>query len=186
MKTLSSISPAKEFDPGRVPALAREAVEKFVLDGEAIDAPDDASEFLRASGSCFVSIKTRQGDLRGCIGTVEPTKETLADEIVMNAISAATRDPRFSPVEPAELPDLVYSVDVLAAPESAEIADLDPSIYGVIVEDETGYRRGLLLPAIQGVDTVAQQVEIAARKAGITPGPKLRLWRFRVDRFREK
>lgn len=182
---MSSTSPAKEFDPASVPALARAAVEKFVLTGEQIDTAESLSEFLSTRGACFVSLKTRDGQLRGCIGTVEPSKETLASEIVMNAISAASRDPRFTPVLPNELPNLVYSVDILATPEPAEVEDLDPSVYGVIVEDETGYRRGLLLPAIQGVETVAQQVEIAARKAGIPAGTPVRLFRFRVERFRE-
>jgi AmmeMemoRadiSam system protein A len=182
---MSSISPAKEFDPASVPALARAAVEKFVLTGEQLDAAESVRDLLSERGACFVSLKTRDGELRGCIGTVEPTKETLASEIVMNAISAASRDPRFTPVLPNELPGLVYSVDILAPPEPAKVEDLDPSVYGVIVEDETGYRRGLLLPAIQGVETVTQQVEIAARKAGIPAGAPVRLFRFKVERFRE-
>ena len=98
----------------------------------------------------------------------------------------ATRDPRFSPVSAAELPQLRYSVDVLEAPEPAALADLDPKVYGVIVEDESETLRGLLLPDIAGVDTVAKQVEIAARKAGIAPGDPLKLSRFRVNRYREK
>ncbi|MEO7969864.1 MAG: AmmeMemoRadiSam system protein A, partial [bacterium] len=131
-------------------------------------------------------IKTRDGDLRGCIGTIEPAKETLGAELVANAISAATRDPRFTPVQENELTNLKYSVDILSAPEPATVADLDPAIYGVIVEDESGLSRGLLLPDIAGVDTVDQQVTIAARKAGIAPGNPLKLSRFRVDRFREE
>ncbi|HKO99093.1 MAG TPA: AmmeMemoRadiSam system protein A [Pyrinomonadaceae bacterium] len=182
---MSSSSPAKEIKPGDVPALARAAVETYVLRGEQIDAPEHIAKLLSTKGACFVSIKTRSGELRGCIGTVEPTSETLASEIIMNAISAATRDPRFAPVSPPELSDLVYSVDILALPEPAEVEDLDPSVYGVIVEDEAGYRRGLLLPAIQGVETVTQQVEIAARKAGIPEGAPVKLQRFRVERFRE-
>ena len=102
-----------------------------------------------------------------------------------NAIGAATRDPRFPPVEPSELEELHYSVDVLSRPEPARVEDLDPKLYGVIVEDEGGLRRGLLLPDIEGVDTIAQQVEIAANKAGIPHGHPLRFFRFRVDRFRE-
>lgn len=185
MNDLSSTSPVKEVDPAGVTALARRAIETFVLSGEQIKAPDDESGLMTTRSACFVSIKTRSGDLRGCIGTVEPTKENLADEIIMNAISSATRDPRFTPVLPHELSELVYSVDILAAPEPAQFEDLDPSVYGVIVEDEVGYRRGLLLPAIQGVDTAAQQVEIAARKAGIPQGVPVKLFRFRVERFRE-
>jgi AmmeMemoRadiSam system protein A/AmmeMemoRadiSam system protein B len=169
-----------------LPALARRAIETFVRNGRQISVPQNAAEILGARAACFVSIKTRAGDLRGCIGTIEPLKETLGDELIANAISAAMRDPRFAPVKESELPTLKYSVDILAAPEPATVADLDPAVYGVIVEDESGLLRGLLLPDIDGVDTAEQQVNIAARKAGIPPGTPLKLSRFRVDRFSEK
>lgn len=169
-----------------LPALARRTVETFVLGGKQITAPAAPSGILSARAACFVSIKTLDGDLRGCIGTIEPVKQTLAEELIMNAISAATRDPRFEPVSARELPNLRYSVDILSAPESAIFEDLDPATYGVIVEDESGFFRGLLLPDIEGVDTAAKQVEIATRKAGIPPGTLLKLSRFRVDRFREQ
>jgi AmmeMemoRadiSam system protein A/AmmeMemoRadiSam system protein B len=169
-----------------LPALARRAVETFVRNGREISVPQNAAEILDARAACFVSIKTRAGDLRGCIGTIEPVKDTLGQELIANAISAATRDPRFAPIEESELSNLRYSVDILSAPEPATFADLDPAIYGVIVEDESGSLRGLLLPDIPGVDTTEQQVNIAARKAGIAPGTPLKLSRFRVDRFREK
>jgi len=132
-----------------------------------------------------VSIKTHDGQLRGCIGTIEPVTDTLAEEIIANAISAATRDPRFRPVRRDELPRLKYSVDVLSAPEFCMIEDLDPKIYGVIVEDEKGLHRGLLLPNLEGIRTATDQVEIASRKAGITPGANLRISRFRTERFPE-
>lgn len=169
----------------KLPELARRAVETFTRTGRQISVPQNAAEILGVRAACFVSIKTRAGDLRGCIGTIEPVKETLGEELVANAISAATRDPRFAPVTESELPNLKYSVDILAAPEPATFADLDPAVYGVIVEDEAGMFRGLLLPDIEGVDTAEQQVSIAARKAGIPPGTPLKLSRFRVDRFRE-
>lgn len=168
-----------------LPALARRAVETFTCTGKSISVPQNAAEILGARAACFISIKTRDGNLRGCIGTIEPVKETLGEELVANAISAATRDPRFSPVAESELPNLKYSVDILSVPEPANFADLDPAVYGVIVEDELGLFRGLLLPDIPGVDTAQQQVDIAARKAGIPPGTPLKLSRFRVDRFRE-
>jgi AmmeMemoRadiSam system protein A/AmmeMemoRadiSam system protein B len=168
-----------------LPSLARRAVETFARTGKQISVPQNAAEILGARAACFVSIKTREGNLRGCIGTIEPLKETLGEELVANAISAATRDPRFAPVTENELPNLKYSVDIMAAPEPATFADLDPAVYGVIVEDESGSFRGLLLPDIDGVDTAEQQVNIAARKAGIAPGAPLKLSRFRVDRFRE-
>ncbi len=168
-----------------LPALARRAVETFVRTGKQISVEQNADEFLGARAACFVSIKTLAGDLRGCIGTIEPVKETLGEELIANAISAATRDPRFAPVAENELPNLKYSVDILAASEPTAFADLDPRVYGVIVEDESGMFRGLLLPDIPGVDTAEQQVNIATRKAGIPPGVPLKLSRFRVDRFRE-
>ena len=167
------------------PLLAREAVETFIRNGELLDPRQSAHGILGARAPCFVSLKTLQGELRGCIGTIEPAKETLAQEIVANAISAATNDPRFEPVTEAELSDLRYSVDVLFPSEPTVMADLDPNVYGVIVEDESGARRGLLLPAIPGVDSAEHQVDIAARKAGITRGEPVKLFRFKVERFRE-
>jgi AmmeMemoRadiSam system protein A len=140
---------------------------------------------LTTCAPCFVSLKTLNGELRGCIGTIEPARDTLAEEIIANAISAANNDPRFDPVRPEELSNLRYSVDVLFPPEESVMKDLDPSMYGVIVEDEGGSRRGLLLPDIPGIDNAQQQVEIAARKAGIRPDEAVRLYRFRVERFRE-
>jgi len=165
-----------------LPLMARQAVEKFTLEGKKISPPASAS---RTRAACFVSIKTDTGDLRGCIGTIEPVKDSLAEELIANAINAATHDPRFPPVTSSELPYLRYSVDVLSQPEPTSFAELDPKIYGVIVEDEGGTRRGLLLPDIEGVETADQQVAIAARKAGIAQGMPLKLFRFRVERFRE-
>jgi AmmeMemoRadiSam system protein A len=129
-----------------------------------------------------VSLKV-DGALRGCIGTIAPTWPSLAEEICANAISAAARDPRFDPVRPDELGDLVYDVDVLGEPELvAGIDELDPRRYGVIVSCADG-RRGLLLPDLDGVDTVEEQVEIAARKGGIDLfGDAYRLERFEVVR----
>lgn len=170
---------------GALTGLARLAVETFVRERRVIEKPPTEEPMLKERAACFVSIKTYEGNLRGCIGTIEPAKETLADEIIANAVSSATRDPRFPPVAPAELSHLRYSVDVLSSPESAKFEELDPKVYGVIVEDERGLRRGLLLPDLQGVETARQQVDIAARKAGIAPETPLKLFRFRVERFRE-
>ncbi|HLN99763.1 MAG TPA: AmmeMemoRadiSam system protein A [Pyrinomonadaceae bacterium] len=169
----------------QIPALARQAVETFVLSGKVVTLPEAQSPLLAVRAACFVSIKTNINELRGCIGTIDPVKESLAEEIVANAISAATRDPRFPPVSQGELANLRYSVDILSVPEAAELADLDPQIYGLIVENESGSLRGLLLPDINGVETVSQQLEIARRKAGIAPGTRLKLSRFRVDRYLE-
>ena len=176
---------AEEADEPALPALARSAVETFIRSGHVLAPPESTSSLLASPAPCFVSLKTLDGELRGCIGTIEPARETLAEEIVANAISAAMNDPRFDPVRPAELSNLRYSVDVLFPAEPAEMKDLNPEIYGVIVEDESGTRRGLLLPDIPGIDNADQQVEIAARKAGISRDERIRLWRFKVERFRE-
>lgn len=166
-------------------ALARRAIETFVREGRVIEKPSALDPLLQERAACFVSIKTLEGDLRGCIGTIEPARETLAEEVIANAVSSATRDPRFPPVTAAELSNLRYSIDVLSAPEPAQFEELDPKIYGVIVEDESGARRGLLLPDLRGIETASQQVDIAARKAGIPPGVPLKFSRFRVERYRE-
>jgi MEMO1 family protein len=168
-----------------LPSLAREAVETFVRSGEVPAAPKSTTPLLQSRAPCFVSLRTLDGELRGCIGTIEPAKNSLADEIIANAISAATRDPRFDPVKTDELANLRYSVDVLHPAEEAVMSDLDPHVFGVIVGDESGTQRGLLLPDIPGVDDAKQQVEIAARKAGIASDAAIKLWRFKVERFRE-
>lgn len=168
-----------------IPALARRAVEYFVTTGKMIDTPGDLSDLFSVRAGCFVSIKTRDGELRGCIGTIDPVKDTLAEEIILNALSAASRDPRFSPVRADELPDLRYSVDVLSAPEPCSADNLDPKIYGVIVEDESGVRRGLLLPNLPRIDTAGKQIEMASRKAGIPPNTPVKILRFRADRYSE-
>ena len=178
-------APATPTSLRSIPALARLTVESFINTGTVIDPPRDLPVELTARAGCFVSIKTKDGDLRGCIGTIDPVKDTLAEEIIANAISAATRDPRFPRVKKAELPNLKYSVDVLTVPESCTLDDLDPAIYGVIVEDDGGFQRGLLLPNLEGIKSASQQVEIASRKAGIAEGVKIRLFRFRADRYSE-
>jgi MEMO1 family protein len=168
-----------------LPALARTAVETFIRSGNVPVLRAPPVGLLSTRAPCFVSLKTLDGELRGCIGTIEPTKETLAEEIIANAVSAAINDPRFEPVQEDELPQLRYSVDVLLPAEETSFEELDPSVYGVIVEDEDGARRGLLLPDIPGVERAEHQVEIAARKAGIPHGTPVKLWRFKVERFRE-
>jgi AmmeMemoRadiSam system protein A len=167
-------------------ALARRAVETFVRERRIIKPLSTLPPALDRPAACFVSIKTDGSQLRGCIGTIKPDKNTLAEEIIANAIGAATRDPRFPPVAEAELYNLFYSVDVLDQPEPASFEMLDPKTFGVIVEDASGVYRGLLLPDIEGIDTTEQQVAIAMRKAGLVPGTTVKLYRFRVNRFREK
>jgi AmmeMemoRadiSam system protein A/AmmeMemoRadiSam system protein B len=179
-------APSLDLNGESLLALARAAVERFVTDGSELEPDVADSELMQIRAACFVSLKTLDGDLRGCIGTIEPAHETLAEEIVANAINAATRDPRFDPVTLDELANLRYSVDVLSAIEPTQMEDLDPAVYGVIVEDEQGARRGLLLPDLEGIDTAKKQVEIAARKAGISPGTPVRLMRFSVSRYGEQ
>jgi AmmeMemoRadiSam system protein A len=169
------------------PELARLTVETFVREGSVIEVPRVADDSLLGQpAACFVSIKTDEGDLRGCIGTVKPTRATLAEELIHNAISAATRDPRFLPVAASELPRLRYSVDVLSPPEPTRFEELNPKTYGLIVEDGRG-RRGLLLPDLEGVETAEEQLQITARKAGIASGAlrDVKLYRFRVRRYGE-
>lgn len=159
--------------------LARETIERYVREGSVPEAPELAGPDLPPCAGAFVSI--HEGDrLRGCIGTISATQPTLAEEVVHNAVEAATRDPRFPPISPAELDALDIKVDVLHAAVACELADLDPSTYGVIVCADR--RRGLLLPDLEGVETVEQQVDIARRKAGIAPGERVTLERFKVDR----
>lgn len=173
-------------DERALPALARAAVETFISERRTLeDSSISLPAILNKASACFVCIKTIEGHLRGCIGTIRPEKSTLAEEVICNAIGAATRDPRFRPVSTVELPLLTYSVDVLERPEPTSVEDLDPKIYGVIVEDHDGSRRGLLLPDISGVETAAEQIEIAARKARIPRHEPLKLFRFRVRRFKE-
>jgi AmmeMemoRadiSam system protein A len=142
-------------------------------------------ELKQAKGACFVSLhEDREGEevLRGCIGTLIPVKENLYEEISSNALSAAYHDPRFSPLHKDELDGLTISVDVLEPAESIESPnELDPAVYGVIVDN--GFRRGVLLPDLEGVETVERQVEIARMKAGIREDEAVSLSRFRVKRY---
>jgi AmmeMemoRadiSam system protein A len=166
--------------------LARRSVETLVREGRVLEVPSVSNDSpLSQPAACFVSIKTDTGDLRGCIGTVEPARSSLAEELIHNAVSAATRDPRFSPIETSELPRLRYSVDVLSPPEPARFEELNPKTYGLIVEDERGRRRGLLLPDLEGVESAEQQLQITMRKAGIPPGADVKLYRFQVRRYGE-
>jgi AmmeMemoRadiSam system protein A len=160
-------------------ALARQAIETFVRERRVI-RPEVPPGLLSTRQGAFVSLH-RGHDLRGCIGTIAPTADTLAEEIIHNAIQAATADPRFPALGPDELADLEISVDVLHEPEATTMAELDPSRFGVIVSCD--WRVGLLLPDLEGVDTAEQQVSIATRKAGLTPGERVKLERFRVDRY---
>lgn len=170
--------------------LARTAIERFVRTGKRLELPelsegllkDLPEEATRERAGAFVSVH-RNGMLRGCIGTIGPAQNSIAEEIISNAISAVSRDPRFEKVSEDELSGLEIKVDILGNPEEIEGSDqLDVKRYGVIVT--SGYKRGLLLPDLEGVDTVEYQIDIARRKGGISPDEEYRLQRFEVVRYR--
>jgi MEMO1 family protein len=164
--------------------LARAAIEAYVAEGrvlEPAEGPALGGDLPKEAG-VFVSLK-KGGELRGCIGTIEPVHPTLSHEVISNAIAAAAGDPRFEVVGADELAALEISVDVLGPAEPVTgFMDLDPKRYGVIVEK--GKARGLLLPDLEGVDTAAKQVDIACRKAGLSlREPGIRMYRFEVVRY---
>ena len=161
--------------------LAKDALETYVKDGKTYN-PKELTPEMKERAGVFVCIK-KFGELRGCIGTFEPCYQNVAQEVVMNAISTAERDPRFEPVRASELKDLDYTVDVLTRPEPvASKEELDPRKYGVIVE--CGYRRGLLLPDLEGVDSVDYQIDICRQKGAIEPDEPVKLYRFEVKRYK--
>ncbi|MDR1700515.1 MAG: AmmeMemoRadiSam system protein A [Lachnoclostridium sp.] len=163
--------------------LARENIESYLLKGKMIELPPDLPrEMIIRKAGVFVSIK-KDGRLRGCIGTISPTQINIAQEILHNSISAAMEDPRFEPVVATELDSLVYSVDVLAPAEPIDSPDLlDVERYGVIVAN--GLKRGLLLPNLDGIDCVDEQISIAKQKAGIGHNEPYSLERFEVVRHK--
>ncbi|MBU4194065.1 MAG: AmmeMemoRadiSam system protein A [Actinomycetia bacterium] len=161
---------------------ARRVVESYVREGSTPPASEAPVELQGKKAGVFVSLKKR-GALRGCIGTIHPLADNVAEEIRSNAVSSATTDSRFPPVTAEELDDLEYSVDVLEEAEDIEdIGELDPSVYGVIVR--SGGRSGLLLPDLEGVDTPEEQVRISMMKAGIRPDEPVSLQRFKVSRYK--
>ena len=182
-KTVQASAAEKAAQSDAYVRLARQAVEHYVRFSKRLplpsakDVPDEL--FSRRAGT-FVSIHEK-GQLRGCIGTILPTEPSIASEIISNAISACSRDPRFSRIRPAELPYLEISVDVLGEIEDIDSPDqLDVKRYGVIVS--RGRKRGLLLPDLEGVDSVEDQIEIARQKGGIREDEPYSLQRFEVIR----
>jgi len=166
--------------------LARWTLKEFLRKRRVPSLPDKVPpEFCRRAG-VFVSLHKR-GELRGCIGTYLPTQKNIGEEIIKNAISAATQDPRFPPVREEELKEIEISVDILSEPELINsLDDLDPRKYGVIVSK--GWQKGLLLPDLEGVDTVETQLRIAQQKAGLygLPFDQLKIYRFTVTRYKER
>jgi AmmeMemoRadiSam system protein A len=169
--------------------LARQTIERYVRESKVAETPpeSDLTPEMKDKGGVFVSIK-RRGQLRGCIGTIEPRQSNVATEIIHNAVSAATRDPRFPPIGPEELDDLEVSVDVLAAPEPIDTLDqLDPQRYGLIVQSLTNpLKRGLLLPDLPSIRTAEEQFHhTKVYKAGIVDDDEpIQMYRFEVIRYK--
>lgn len=166
--------------------LAYNTIEQFVSDGVKIDPPASLSGEMGRQAGAFVTIH-RHGQLRGCIGTIQATQENVAQEVIDNAIAAASRDPRFPPITRDELADLDVKVDVLGEPEPvAGVEDLDPKRYGLIVQSmDHPWKRGLLLPDLEGIDTAEKQLHWTRyHKADITdPDEPVQLFRFEVNRY---
>ncbi len=164
--------------------LARETIETYIRKGQTIDPPLELTPEMQEQAGAFVSLHDGQDNLRGCIGTFMPTQDNVALEVIQNAISAATRDPRFPPLMSEELDGLDIKVDVLSAPEPVPGPEaLDAKRYGVIVQAREGWHRRGLLPDLDGVDTVDEQIRICRLKAGIGPGEPIDLLRFEVKRY---
>jgi AmmeMemoRadiSam system protein A len=180
--------------------LAKLAIETHVKSGKTV-TPEDLpaglpngqsgtrrlpAEAVNKRAGVFVSLHQKNGALRGCIGTFSPVRTNIAQEIIANAMAAATQDPRFPAISENELPFLHYSVDILSEPKKIDsnTETLDPKKYGLIVSTPDG-RRGLLLPDIPGVETAAQQVEICRQKAGIPRHEPVQMEIFTVERHKE-
>jgi AmmeMemoRadiSam system protein A len=162
--------------------LAKKTVEEYVRNGRVPALPAEIPSEMQRRAGVFICLKIA-GQLRGCIGTFHPYRDSLYEEIIHNAISAATEDPRFSLVRPDELADIVYTVDILSEPQRiSDISELNPKIYGIIVSK--GSRRGLLLPDLEGVDTVEEQLRITKMKASISPrDTDVEIDKFFVERY---
>jgi AmmeMemoRadiSam system protein A len=169
--------------------LARDTIESYIRGKKVVDVPpeEELTPEMKQRAGVFVSIKKR-GQLRGCIGTIEPSEANVAQEIIRNAVSAATRDPRFPPISPEELEDLDISVDVLTTPELVEsLEQLDPRRYGLIVQSlENPWKRGLLLPDLPGIETAEEQFHhTKVYKAGIADDDEpIQMYRFEVIRYK--
>jgi len=186
-----------------LPELAKLAVESYVKEGKVIGVPADLpNEFLKKRAGTFVTIE-KDGELRGCIGTYLPTRINIAEEVIHNAVAAATEDYRFGPIEEKELSSLSYTVYILSYPEPVKnLKALDPKKFGIIVKtgpfafpDQENavfngvvpYKTGLLLPDLEGIETVEQQLSLACQKGRIDPQKeKIFIYRFTVVKYQEK
>jgi hypothetical protein len=163
--------------------LAKKTVEEFITTGTPPSLSGEAPPDMQQKAGVFVCLKSC-GQLRGCVGTFLPATGSIYHEIMRNAVAAAVEDSRFQPVRPHELTGLSYTVDVLSPPEEvADLSELDPKKYGIIVAK--GQKKGLLLPDLDGVDTVESQVRITKMKAGIDPQETdVEIYRFTVSRYK--
>ena len=167
-----------------LPELAKQSIEFYLQNGRFLDLPKSLPLKFSKKGAAFVTLHKKDGDLRGCIGTFLPTQNSLAEEVIKNAVSAAVGDPRFFPVTRDELKDIEISVDVLEKPTNIKNVDeLDPKKFGIILTSPDG-RCGLLLPDIDGVDTTRDQITITLQKAGINPGESYKIQKFKVIRYK--
>jgi len=179
--------------------LAKSAVESYIKEGKIIAVPDDLPEdFYKKRSGTFVTIE-KEGRLRGCIGTYLPLRENIAEEVISNAIAAATEDYRFGPIQKEELNFLSYTVYILSEPELVkDIKELDQKKYGIIIKTVplspsgdvvfNGHfvaKTGLLLPDLEGVDNVEQQIAIACQKGGINlVQEKILIYKFTVEKYK--
>ena len=163
--------------------LAKKTIEKFIKEKKVLEiSPNIPEKMLKKRAAVFVTIhKKSTSQLRGCIGTFVPTCKNVAGEIIQNAVSAATKDPRFPPISEKELEDLEIKVDILSEPEETNESNLNPKKYGLMVKAEDG-KTGLLLPDIEGVETKEQQIRICKEKAWIAEDEPVKLYRFKVER----
>jgi hypothetical protein len=164
--------------------LARRAVEEYIISGkEAEFEESELPEILKKEAGVFVTLK-KNGNLRGCMGTFRPVQKNAAYEIISNAMTAAENDPRFPEVEKEELNELSISVDILSKPERVrDKSELDPKKYGILIKG--GHQTGLLLPDLEGIETVEKQLNVAKRKAGLRKDAEVEIYRFTVSRFDE-
>jgi len=164
--------------------LVKKAIEIYILDGKTLDVPQKLSAEFKKKAGVFVTIYNRK-ELRGCIGTYQPTKQNLAKEIIDNAVSAVTNDWRFSPITKEELAELSYEVSVLEKPEQIEdIRELDPKKFGIIVQGINGRKSALLLPNLDGLDTIEKQLSACCQKAGISPTQEqIVIFRFKTEKY---
>jgi AmmeMemoRadiSam system protein A len=164
--------------------LAKLAVDKHIKEGKTVNPPKGLPSyfFLRKAGS-FITIE-QNGKLRGCIGTYLPTKKNIAEEIIQNAISAATQDFRFSQIKNGDLEQLSYSVYILdKLKKIKDISELDPIKYGILVKSDKG-KTGLLLPNLEGLNTPEKQYGAVCDKCGIILGEEETiLYRFKAKKY---